>query len=72
MRASLARSASRHTLVWVLGSFIVVPLLYAVVSGFKTTGDLTTDPVGLPRPGRCRTTRASCRPATSGGRSATA
>ncbi|GAA4332990.1 raffinose/stachyose/melibiose transport system permease protein [Actinomadura luteofluorescens] len=50
MRASLARSASRHTLVWVLGSFIVVPLLYAVVSGFKTTGDLTTDPVGLPSP----------------------
>ncbi|MEU9842606.1 carbohydrate ABC transporter permease [Actinomadura sp. NPDC048032] len=50
MRAALARSASRHTLVWVLGSFIVVPLLYAVVSGFKTTGDLTTDPVGLPSP----------------------
>ncbi|SNS56106.1 carbohydrate ABC transporter permease [Actinomadura mexicana] len=50
MRAHLARSASRHTLVWVLGSFIVVPLLYAVVSGFKTTGDLTTDPVGLPSP----------------------
>lgn len=52
MRAGLARSASRHTLVWVLGSFIVVPLLYAVVSGFKTTGDLTTDPVGLPSPWR--------------------
>ncbi|MGW2311234.1 carbohydrate ABC transporter permease [Actinomadura luteofluorescens] len=50
MRAGLARSASRHTLVWVLGSFIVVPLLYAAVSGFKTTGDLTTDPVGLPSP----------------------
>ncbi|MGI5202025.1 carbohydrate ABC transporter permease [Spirillospora sp. CA-108201] len=51
MRAGLARSASRHTLVWVLGSFVVVvPLLYAAVSGFKTTGDLTTDPVGLPSP----------------------
>ena len=50
MRAGLARSASRHTLVWVLGSFIVVPLLYAVLSGFKTTGDLTTDPAGLPGP----------------------
>lgn len=50
MRAGLGRSASRHALVWVLGSFIVVPLLYAVVSGFKTTGDLTTDPVGLPSP----------------------
>jgi raffinose/stachyose/melibiose transport system permease protein len=52
MRTAIARSASRHTLVWVLGSFIVVPLLYAVISGFKTTGDLTTDPIGLPSPWR--------------------
>ncbi|NEA28370.1 carbohydrate ABC transporter permease [Actinomadura bangladeshensis] len=48
MRATLARSMTRHAMVWVLGSFIVVPLLYAVISGFKTTGDLTTDPFGLP------------------------
>lgn len=48
MRAALARSMSRHAMVWVLGSFIVVPLLYAVISGFKTTGDLTADPFGLP------------------------
>ncbi|MEV4253948.1 carbohydrate ABC transporter permease [Spirillospora sp. NPDC049652] len=44
------RGLSRHALVWLLGSFVVVPLLYAVVSGFKTTGDLTTDPAGLPHP----------------------
>jgi raffinose/stachyose/melibiose transport system permease protein len=50
MRAGIARSLSRHTLVWVLGSFIVVPLVYAVISGFKTTGDLTSDPLGLPHP----------------------
>jgi raffinose/stachyose/melibiose transport system permease protein len=50
MRAAAARGLSKHALVWVLGSFIVVPLLYAVVSGFKTTGDLTTDPIGLPHP----------------------
>ncbi|MDL4817035.1 carbohydrate ABC transporter permease [Actinomadura opuntiae] len=50
MRAAVARGVSKHVLVWVLGSFIVVPLLYAVVSGFKTTGDLTTDPIGLPHP----------------------
>ncbi|MEU5995996.1 carbohydrate ABC transporter permease [Spirillospora sp. NPDC047418] len=48
MRATLARSMSRHAMVWLLGSFIVVPLLYAVISGFKTTGDLTADPFGLP------------------------
>jgi raffinose/stachyose/melibiose transport system permease protein len=50
MRAAAVRGLSRHALVWLLGSFIVVPLLYAVVSGFKTTGDLTTDPAGLPHP----------------------
>ncbi|WP_433469267.1 carbohydrate ABC transporter permease [Spirillospora sp. CA-128828] len=49
-RPAVARSLSRHALVWVLGSFIVVPLLYAVISGFKTTGDLTTNPIGLPHP----------------------
>ncbi|MGP4025435.1 carbohydrate ABC transporter permease [Actinomadura sp. 3N407] len=47
-RQAIVRSMSRHTLVWVLGSFIVVPLLYAVLSGLKTTGALTTDPIGLP------------------------
>ncbi|GAA1805658.1 carbohydrate ABC transporter permease [Actinomadura chokoriensis] len=50
MRTTLARSMSRHALVWLLGSFIVVPLVYAVVSGFKTTGDLTDNPFGLPDP----------------------
>ncbi|TDE20497.1 carbohydrate ABC transporter permease [Actinomadura sp. 6K520] len=47
-RQAVARSISRHTLVWVLGSFIVVPLLYAVLAGLKTTGALTTNPIGLP------------------------
>ncbi|MEU8803673.1 carbohydrate ABC transporter permease [Spirillospora sp. NPDC048819] len=47
-RQAIARSLSRHTLVWVLGSFIVVPLLYAVLSGLKSTGALTANPIGLP------------------------
>ncbi|TDD65249.1 carbohydrate ABC transporter permease [Actinomadura darangshiensis] len=51
-RPAIARSLSRHTLVWVIGSFIVVPLLYAVFAGFKSTGALTTDPIGLPDPWR--------------------
>ncbi|GGV39334.1 sugar ABC transporter permease [Actinomadura cremea] len=46
------RGLSRHALVWILGSLIVVPLLYAVLSGFKTTGDLTDSPFGLPSPWR--------------------
>ncbi|TDC95310.1 carbohydrate ABC transporter permease [Actinomadura sp. 7K507] len=49
-RPAVARSLSRHTLVWVLGSFIVVPLLYAAMAGLKTTGALTSNPLGLPDP----------------------
>ncbi|WP_026404511.1 carbohydrate ABC transporter permease [Actinomadura rifamycini] len=51
-RGATLRGLSRHAAVWVLGSFIVVPLLYAVLSGFKSTGDLTGDPFGLPSPWR--------------------
>ncbi|RSN66906.1 carbohydrate ABC transporter permease [Actinomadura sp. WAC 06369] len=51
-RGRTLRGLSRHAAVWVLGSFIVVPLLYAVLSGFKSTGDLTGDPFGLPSPWR--------------------
>ncbi|HEY8479504.1 MAG TPA: carbohydrate ABC transporter permease [Spirillospora sp.] len=47
-RQAIARSISQHTLVWLLGSFVVVPLVYAVLAGFKTTGALTSDPMGLP------------------------
>ncbi|MEV5828956.1 carbohydrate ABC transporter permease [Spirillospora sp. NPDC052242] len=49
-RGRAPRGLARHALVWILGSFIVVPLLYAVLSGFKSTGDLTDDPFGLPSP----------------------
>lgn len=45
-----ARSLSQHTIVWLLGAFIVVPLVYALISGFKSTGELTQDPFGLPTP----------------------
>jgi raffinose/stachyose/melibiose transport system permease protein len=47
---ALAKSISRHAILWLIGSFIVVPLLYAVISGFKGTGELTEDPFGLPSP----------------------
>jgi raffinose/stachyose/melibiose transport system permease protein len=43
-----ARGLSLHAVVWLIGAFVVVPLIYAVVSGFKSTGELTTNPFGLP------------------------
>ncbi|RCG30634.1 carbohydrate ABC transporter permease [Sphaerisporangium album] len=56
-----ARPARRHPLWWlrpvslqaiviVLGAFIVVPLLFALVGGFKDTAQLSTNPFGLPSP----------------------
>ncbi|MBC6458200.1 carbohydrate ABC transporter permease [Actinomadura sp. HBU206391] len=44
----MLRSLSTHALIWVIGAFIVVPLLYGLISGFKTTSDLSTNPIGLP------------------------
>ncbi|MEU7071811.1 carbohydrate ABC transporter permease [Streptomyces narbonensis] len=43
-----ARGLSLHAGVWLIGAFVVVPLVYAVISGFKSTGELTTNPFGLP------------------------
>nr|WP_206324924.1 MULTISPECIES: carbohydrate ABC transporter permease [unclassified Streptomyces] len=37
-----------HTVIWLIGAFVVVPLIYAVISGFKSTGELTSNPFGLP------------------------
>ncbi|WP_433422003.1 carbohydrate ABC transporter permease [Microtetraspora malaysiensis] len=46
----LLRSVSLQTLVVVLGAFVVVPLLFALVGGFKDTAQLSTNPFGLPSP----------------------
>jgi raffinose/stachyose/melibiose transport system permease protein len=46
--AAVLRSLSTHALIWVIGAFIVIPLLYGLISGFKTTSDLSTNPIGLP------------------------
>lgn len=49
---NLLKSLSKHTIVWIVGAFVVVPLVYAVLSGFKATSDLSQDPFGLPSPWR--------------------
>src|SRR3954467_14349393 len=43
-----ARSLSLHSLIWLIGAFVAVPLIYAVISGFKSTDELGTNPFGLP------------------------
>jgi raffinose/stachyose/melibiose transport system permease protein len=44
------RGVSLHVIVWVIGAFVVVPLLYGLLSGFKSTSQLSSNPFGLPSP----------------------
>ncbi|MFE9439058.1 carbohydrate ABC transporter permease [Streptomyces sp. NPDC006602] len=37
-----------HVVLGVVGALMAVPLLYAVVSGFKSTDELSRNPIGLP------------------------
>ncbi|GAA2886950.1 carbohydrate ABC transporter permease [Streptosporangium fragile] len=39
-----------HAVTLLLGAFVAVPLLYAVIGGFKDTTQLSTNPFGLPSP----------------------
>jgi raffinose/stachyose/melibiose transport system permease protein len=46
----LLRNLMLYALVAVVGLFVVVPLFYAVLGGFKDNAQLSTNPVGLPSP----------------------
>jgi raffinose/stachyose/melibiose transport system permease protein len=49
-RRSWLRSLPLHAIAIVLGVFIVVPLLFGLIGGFKDTSQLSTNPFGLPSP----------------------
>ncbi|MFH8289971.1 carbohydrate ABC transporter permease [Streptomyces sp. NPDC018059] len=44
------RSVPLYLVVWLVGAVMVTPLLYAFVSGFKSTGQLSRNTFGLPSP----------------------
>ncbi|GLW05643.1 sugar ABC transporter permease [Microtetraspora sp. NBRC 13810] len=44
------KSVAMHLVVVVIGTFILVPIAYGVLSGFKTNSQLSTNPFGLPAP----------------------
>ncbi|MER5627607.1 carbohydrate ABC transporter permease [Streptosporangium sp. NPDC002544] len=44
------RTAPIHVIVWVAAVFIVVPFVYGLFGGFKTTAQLSENPLGLPSP----------------------
>ena len=39
-----------HLLVLIIGAFVVVPLVYGVLGGFKSNQQLSSNPLGLPDP----------------------
>lgn len=39
-----------YVAAYVILAFIVVPVLFAILGGFRTTGQIAADPVGLPNP----------------------
>ncbi len=51
-RRRTGRSLALHATAIGLGSFIVVPIVYGVLGGFKDMGQLSDNPFGLPSPWR--------------------
>jgi raffinose/stachyose/melibiose transport system permease protein len=49
-RRRIAGRTLLYVLAWVAAIATLVPLLYAVLGGFRDTGQLSADPVGLPDP----------------------
>ncbi|MFD3930569.1 carbohydrate ABC transporter permease [Streptomyces sp. NPDC058614] len=44
------RKVPVYVVLWLVGVFMVTPLLYALISGFKSTDQLSSNPFGLPDP----------------------
>ncbi|MCX5560077.1 carbohydrate ABC transporter permease [Streptomyces sp. NBC_00038] len=49
-RRRVLRKVPVYVILWLVGVFMVTPLLYALISGFKSTDQLSNNPFGLPDP----------------------
>jgi raffinose/stachyose/melibiose transport system permease protein len=47
---SRGKSVVLHIISITVAAFIVVPILFGVLGGFKTNGQLSSNPIGLPKP----------------------
>ncbi|MFI6318824.1 carbohydrate ABC transporter permease [Nonomuraea sp. NPDC050556] len=45
-----AKHLPLHAVSLILGAFVAVPIVYALIGGFKDTAQLSTNPFGLPSP----------------------
>ncbi|MCX4410794.1 carbohydrate ABC transporter permease [Streptomyces sp. NBC_01764] len=50
LRRRRLRTVPVYVILWLVGVFMVTPLLYALLSGFKSTDQLSSNPFGLPSP----------------------
>ncbi|POX45378.1 carbohydrate ABC transporter permease [Streptomyces sp. Ru72] len=48
--ATRTRTLPMHAVLVVVGAVMAVPVVYALLSGFKSTGQLSRNPIGLPDP----------------------
>ncbi|MER5322823.1 carbohydrate ABC transporter permease [Streptosporangium roseum] len=48
--AARLRPLALHAIAWVVGAFVVAPLGFGLLGGFKDTGQLSANPFGLPSP----------------------
>jgi raffinose/stachyose/melibiose transport system permease protein len=46
----MMRRLPQHAIIWVVGIFVVGPMIYGVISGFKNTAQLSSNMFGLPSP----------------------
>jgi len=46
----MRRTLPLHVIAWIVGAFILIPVIYAVLGGFKSTAQLSVNTFGLPSP----------------------
>ena len=71
-RFSPFANAPVYVVALVLTAIVLVPIVFVVLGGFRTTGQIAADPVGLPDPWVADNYGRSSPPRRSGDSSATA
>jgi raffinose/stachyose/melibiose transport system permease protein len=49
-RRRIAGRTVLYVIAWVVAILVLVPMIYAVLGGFRTTAQIAADPIGLPSP----------------------
>jgi raffinose/stachyose/melibiose transport system permease protein len=49
-RRRIAGRTVLYVIAWVVAILVLIPMIYAVLGGFRTTAQIAADPIGLPSP----------------------